>query len=162
MNPMIRILAFVLVAALLAGCASLSKPWATPEVALVGLRVKALGFERQVFVATLRVRNPNDRTLPIKAMTYRLSLEGHAFAQGGGQLERQIPPLGEALVDVDVTGNLMDIARQLPVLALQDRPLEWTVTGTVTVADGLLTLPYRYSGEVDPKTLLARAGRLGI
>lgn len=161
MKPVTRILAVLLVPLLVAGCASLVKPWAAPEVALVGLRAKELGFERQVFVATLQVRNPNDRTLPIKAMTYRLSLEGHEFAQGAGQLDRQIPPLGEALVDVDVAGNLLGIARQLPVLALQDRPLDWTITGTVTVAGGLLTLPYRYSGQVDPKTLLARAGRPG-
>ena len=161
MNPVIRIVAAMLVPLLVTGCASLTQPWAAPEVALVGLRAKELGFERQVFVATLRVKNPNDRTLPIKAMTYRLSLEGTEFARGAGQLDRQIPPLGAALVDVDVAGNLLGIARRLPVLAMQDRPLDWTITGTVTVADGLLTLPYRYSGQIDPQTLLAGAGRLG-
>jgi hypothetical protein len=40
-------------------------------------------------------------------------------------------------------------------LALEERPLEWTITGTATIADGLLALPYRYSGEVDPRELLA-------
>lgn len=154
MNPVTRILAATLVAALMAACASLAKPWAAPEVALVGLQAKELGLARQVLVATLKVRNPNDRTLPIKAMTYRLSLEGHAFAEGAGQLDRQIPPLGEAQVDVDVVGNLLGMAQQLPALVLKDRPLDWTISGTVTIADGLLTLPYWYSGQVDPKTLL--------
>ncbi len=159
MNPLVRILVAMLVALLAAGCASLTKPWDAPEVALVGLRAKELGLLRQVFVVTLRVKNPNDRTLPIKAMTYRLQLEGNEFAQGASQLERQIPPLGEALVDVDVAGNLLAIAQQLPALALKDRPLDWTIAGTATIADGLLTLPFTYSGQVDPKTLLAAAGR---
>jgi LEA14-like dessication related protein len=161
MSPVTRILAAMLVAPLVAGCASLTKPWAAPEVSLVGLQAKELGLARQVFVANLKVRNPNDRTLPIKAMTYRLSLEGNEFAEGAGQLDRQIPPLGEARVDVDVVGNLLGIAQQLPALVLKDRPLDWTITGTVTIADGLLKLPYWYSGKVDPNDLLAQTGRLG-
>jgi hypothetical protein len=36
--------------------------------------------------------------------------------------------------------------------------VEWTVSGTATIADGLLTLPYRHSGQVDARALLARTG----
>lgn len=142
--------------ALLAGCASLTKPWQAPEVALAGLRVKELTLARQTVVLTLALRNPNDRTLPIKGLTYRLKLEGNEVAQGASALDRQIPAFGDALVDVDVTGSLLGLIQQLPALALKDRPLNWTITGTATIADGLLTLPYRYSGQVDPRELLAR------
>jgi hypothetical protein len=146
-------------AALLAGCTSLTKPWHAPEVSLAGLRVKELTLARQVAVATLAVHNPNDRPLPIKAMTYRLKLEGKELAEGGGTLERQIPAFGEALVDVEVFGSLLGWGQMLPALALRETPLDWTVSGTATIADGLLTLPYRYSGQVDPQELLAQAAR---
>lgn len=149
-------LGLVLLLSLLAGCASLTKPWEAPEVALAGLRVKELTLARQTVVLTLAMRNPNDRTLPIKGLTYRLKLEGNEIAQGASALDRQIPAFGDALVDLDVTGSLLGLVQQLPALALRDRPLDWTITGTATIADSLLTLPYRYSGQVDPRELLAR------
>lgn len=141
---------------LLGGCTSLMRPWQAPEVKLLGLRAKELTLERQVFIATLAVRNPNDRTLPIKAMTYRLSLEGEQVAEGGGAFERQISAFGEQQAEVEVVGSLVGLAPRLAVLALQDRPLGWTLSGTASIADGLLSLPYRYSGEVDARALLAR------
>lgn len=149
----------LLCVALFSGCTSLTKPWKAPEVALSGLKVKELGLNRQTFIVTLAVKNPNDRTLPIKAMTYRLTLEGNELAEGASTLDRQIPAFGEALVDAEVAGSLLGLLPQLPVLALKDRPLDWTVSGTATIADGLLTLPYRYSGQVDPTEVLARAMR---
>lgn len=148
------LLSFTLVIALISGCASLTKSWIAPEVALTGLKIKDLTLLRQVFIVTLTVRNPNDRTLPIKGLTYRITLEGNELAQGSSQLDRQIPSLGTAPVDVEVVGNLLGITRQLPALALKDRPLDWTVSGTASLANGLVPLPYRWSGQIDPKTLL--------
>lgn len=149
------LLSFALVIALISGCASLTKPWIAPEVALTGLKIKELTLLRQVFIVNLTVRNPNDRTLPIKGLTYRITLEGNELAQGSSQLDRQIPPLGTALADVEVVGSLLGITRQLPALALKDRPLDWTVSGTASLANGLLPLPYRWSGQIDPKALLS-------
>jgi len=148
-------LSILLIIALISGCASLTKSWIAPEVALTGLRIKELSLLRQVFVVTLAVRNPNDRTLPITALTYRIKLEGNELAQGSSQLDRQIPPLGTAPVDVEVVSSLLGISQQLPALALKDRPLDWTVSGTASLANGLLPLPYRWSGQIDPKALLS-------
>jgi hypothetical protein len=144
-------------AILLASCASLTKPWETPEVALLGLQPKELGLARQSFLVTLRIRNPNDRTLPIKAMTYRLYLEGSELVNGSSELDRQIPAFGEETVQVEVNGSLFGLLSRLPALALKNDNLEWAVAGTVTILGGLLSLPYRYSGDIDPKALLSGA-----
>ncbi|MBS1203100.1 MAG: conserved secreted protein [Chromatiaceae bacterium] len=61
------------------------------------------------------------------------------------------------MVDAEVAGSLLGLLGQMPALALRDEPLDWSISGTATIADGLLTLPYRYSGQVDPKALLALA-----
>jgi hypothetical protein len=151
------LLSVALVSALISGCASLTQSWITPEVALAGLRIKELSLVRQVFIVSLSVKNPNDRTLPIKALTYRITLEGNELAQGSSQLDRQIPPLGTALADVEVVGSLLGITQQLPALALKDCPLDWTVSGTASLANGLVPLPYRWSGQIDPKALLSIA-----
>jgi LEA14-like dessication related protein len=142
---------------LLAGCSSLVQSWKAPEVELVGFQPKEVTLVRQVFVATLRVKNPNDRMLPIKGMTYQLSLEGQEVAQGGAELDRQLPAFGETTLDVDVVGNLLSLTQQLPALMTKNRPLDWTITGTASIAGGLLTLPYRYSGSLDAQALMAGA-----
>ena len=157
-NPVMGYLVLLWLAAFgLAGCGGLTKPWIAPEVNLTGLRVKEAALDRQTLTLTLAVRNPNDRTLPIKAMTYRLKLDGQQVAEGGGALDRQIPAFGESMVDVDVTGSLFGLIGRLPALALKDAPLDWQIAGTATLAGGLVTLPYRYSGQIDAQKLLAEA-----
>jgi LEA14-like dessication related protein len=142
-------------AGLTSGCATFTRPWQAPEVSLVGVKPKSIALDRQTLTLRLAVRNPNDRALPIKAMTYRLKLDGREVAEGGGALERTIPALGEATVDVDVTASALQLLQQLPSLALSNRPVDWRVSGTATLAGGVVTLPYRYSGSIDPKTLRA-------
>ncbi|WP_242482524.1 LEA type 2 family protein [Thiocystis violacea] len=142
----------------LVSCGGLTRPWQAPEVALVAVRPHTLGLARQVFLLTLAVRNPNDRTLPINAMTYRLALEGEEVGRGGGALERQIPPHGESRLEVEVVADLLALAQRLPMLLRTDRPLDWAVTGSVTLAGGAVTLPYRYSGQLDPADLTTRRG----
>lgn len=153
-KPSVPLAAVLLALAALAGCAGLTRPWLAPEVALVGVQPRSIALDRQTLTLRLAVRNPNDRALPIRAMTYRLKLDGRQVAEGGGALDRTIPALGEALVDVDVTASALQLLQQLPALALSDQPVEWRIGGTVTLAGGVVTLPYRYSGRIDPKTLL--------
>ena len=146
----------LLLAATLNGCASLTKPWIAPEVSVTSLKPQQIKLDQQTLLVGLRIRNPNDRMLPIDAMSYRLSLEGDEIAAGGGKLERQIPAFGEADAVVSVTGNTAGLVGRLPWLMLQSRPLQYKIAGTVTVA-GILPIPYRYSGEFDQKMLLRAA-----
>jgi LEA14-like dessication related protein len=139
----------------LGGCASLTKPWSAPEVAFAGLQPKEIGLNRQSFVVSLLVKNPNDRALPIKAMTYRLYLEGTEIVDGASELDRQIAAFSEETVDVEVNTSLLGLAPRLPLLAMTRDSLNWKIDGTVTIAGGLVTLPYRYSGSVEPGALLA-------
>ncbi|WP_200386676.1 LEA type 2 family protein [Thiocapsa imhoffii] len=143
----------------LLGCAGLTQPWLEPEVSLTSLRPRQITLEEQSFLIGLRIRNPNDRTLPIKAMTYALSLEGTQIAAGGGTLDRQIPAFGEEEVEVSVTGSASTLAALLPRLLLQAQPAQYRIAGTVTVA-GVVPIPYHYSGEIDPDTLLRAASPL--
>ncbi|MGB5833675.1 MAG: LEA type 2 family protein [Thiohalocapsa sp.] len=137
----------------LTACAGLTNPWTPPEVAVTSLRPQQIGADSQSLLLGLRIRNPNDRTLPINAMSYRLSVEGDEIAAGSGELERQIPAFGEEFAEVSVTGSVAQVASKLPALMLKSRPLQYQIAGTVTVAR-VLPIPYRYSGELDPNSLL--------
>lgn len=148
--------------ALTSGCTTLSQPmssWQAPEVAFVGLTVKEITLARQSFLVRLAVHNPNDRALPIRAMTWRLQIEGRDLAEGAAELERRIPAFGDAVVDMDAVGSLVGVTEQAALLATTRGPIAWKVSGTVTLADGLLPLPYWYSGQVDAKTLIALGAR---
>jgi len=147
-----RLLALALLT-LLAGCAGLTEPWIAPEVRVTSIRPERITLDEQSLLLGLRIRNPNDRMLPIKAMSYRLSLEGEEIASGSGKLERQIPAFGEEQAVVSVTGSGLDLAARLPMLMLRSRPLQYQIKGTVNIA-GVLPIPYRYSGELDPGMLL--------
>jgi len=113
-------------------------------------------MEGQSELLGLRIRNPNDRMLPIKAMTYRLSLEGDEVARGGGALDRQIPAFGEETVEVSLDGDAGLLLRKRPALALQKPPWDYRIAGTATVA-GFVPIPYRHSGEIDPKQIVRAA-----
>jgi LEA14-like dessication related protein len=153
----------VLGAVMASGCTTLSaplaSPWKTPKVALVGLTVKEVTLARQTFGVRLAVHNPNDRALPIRAMTWRLQIEGQDLAEGAAELEQRIPAFGDALVDMEAAGNLVGLTEQAALLATTRGPVAWKVSGTVTLADGLLPLPYWYSGRVDAKALIALGTR---
>ena len=133
----------------LAGCAGLTESWEAPEVVVTSIVPHEIGLERQTLGVGLRLRNPNDRTLPIKAMSYRLSLQGVELAAGGGKLERQIPAFGETETVVSLDANAAALARMLPSLALSEGPWSYRITGTATVA-GIIPIPYRYTGTIDP------------
>jgi LEA14-like dessication related protein len=138
----------------LTGCANLTERGKAPELALVGVTPAALTLDRQTFVVRLRVKNPNERSLPIKAITYHLDLDGNELAHGSSALDRAIPAFGEELVDVEVDSNLLALLAQLPILAARQEKLRWRIHGTVTVGGGLVPLPYWYSGEIDPRDLM--------
>lgn len=145
----------------LSGCAGLGKPWTAPEVELLGVQPRAIAVDGQSFLVALRLRNPNDRTLPVKAMTYRLQLAGQPIADGESALDRLIPPGGTAQADVLVRSDLLALAPWLPQRLLTAEPLDWKLAGTIWIeAAGVrLPLPYRHSGQIDPAALLAGARR---
>lgn len=144
-----------------AGCAGLTASWTAPEVALLGAQPKLLGLDRQSFLVTLGVTNPNDRALPIKGLSYRVQVEGQDLAEGSSALARLIPAGATEQVDVEVGSNLLGLMPSLPQLLLTKAELAWTVSGIayVEVAGVRLPLPYRHSGTIAPKALLSGALR---
>ncbi|HSO84432.1 LEA type 2 family protein [Thiocapsa sp.] len=149
----------LLVLSLAAGCASLTAPWTAPEVALLGAQPKLLGLDRQSFLVNLGVKNPNDRALPIKGLSYRVQVEGQDLADGSSELARLIPAGGTEQVDVEVNSSLLGLMPSLSGLLLTKDTLAWTVSGIayVDAAGVRLPVPYRHSGTISPAALLSGA-----
>ncbi|MCG6942353.1 MAG: LEA type 2 family protein [Thiohalocapsa sp.] len=151
-------IALAILCALLSACATVTYNWKAPEVQVTSIQPEQIGLGAQTLRVGLNIKNPNDRTLPIKAMTYTLSLDGTQVAEGGGKLNKQIPAFGEAPVKVLVLADAGAALRMLPALALKSGPINYHISGIATVA-GVVPIPYRYSGKVKVDDLLRAAGR---
>jgi len=122
---------------------------------MAGFRPGEFTPNRQTFIVSLKVKNPNDRTLPINGATYALELEGHEIANGSGDLDRQIPAFGEEVVDVEVNTQLLDLLRKVPELALTGGGRwDYRISGILKLAGGYLPVPFSYDGEVEAADLM--------
>ncbi len=138
----------------LSGCAQLTKPWASPKVSMAGFRPGEFTPNRQTFIVSLKVKNPNDRTLPVKGVTYALEVDGHAIANGSGDLDRQIPAFGAEVVEVEVKTHLLDLVRKVPELALTGGRWDYRISGILKLTGGYLPVPFSYGGEVEAADLM--------
>lgn len=154
MSRWYRYLAIGLMLLLLTGCNALKYQTAeAPRVSLASLALKDLGLTEQRFDVGLRLRNPNDFALPVSGIDYEVFLEGEAFASGITNNPIKLPAMGEQVVSLGVTTNLLSNIQQFR--RWQQGPpdaLPYTVRGKVKLEGVPIRLPFDYSGEVPLQT----------
>jgi len=133
----------------LAGCAALQSYPESPRVSLVSIKPVDMQMLEQRFVLELRILNPNSVAIPVAGLSYGLEINRREFAYGVSQQAVDIPPYGEALLQVEVVSNLLNVMRQLQQLA--DAPgggLEYRLHGKIGLAGKHQRLPFDYSGKL--------------
>jgi len=139
-----------IVVALLAGCAGqLQKP----EISLAGVELVGIGLVEQRLLLKLRISNPNDVDLPIKALSFDLDLDGQPFAKGASEQPVIVARHAESQLDVKVVSRLGDVLQQLRV-ARKNGKLGYRVHGYVEL-EGSGSIAFDRSGEV-PLSALER------
>lgn len=133
---------------MLTSCATLVQALDPPQVSLVGVELKEIGFFEQRFVLRLRLRNPNAVALPIAGMLYNVWLNDLDFAQGVSDQMVTVPAYGEAVTNVDVTSNLQALLNQFGSGAKDRSELSYRLSGHVSIMSQSLKLPFDYSGRV--------------
>jgi LEA14-like dessication related protein len=89
----------------LVACASITH-LEKPSLSIVKVDLlKSDMFEQRIRVR-MRVQNPNDRSLPIKGITYAMEVAGEQFAQGVSAESFVVPARGEAEFDMNVTASM--------------------------------------------------------
>lgn len=122
---------------LLGSCTTSTQDAAPPTIQLTNLRLGALGLLSQELLLDIRVGNPNDFTLPLDGLTFRLDVNGKFLAEGFSDQRVDVPRLGYASVAVTGTTDTLSVVSQLLSLGQSD------------------TLDYKLSG-------IAYVGRLGV
>lgn len=142
-----------LVALLLsAGCAGFGSRLEPPKLSVVGVEIVRGDLFEQRFKARMRVRNPNDRSIAVRGVSYTLQIGGEELGRGLSGSSFTVPALGEAEFDMLVTANLAGTVMRLLERARSDGlpdSLSYRLRGEVKLAEGLVrTIPFDEKGAV--------------
>ena len=104
----------VLLALGLSSCASMPERLvSSPQVNLRDVQLVGLDFNRQTFLLSFDVTNPNPFPLPVRSVGYGVKLDGQYFANGETTSEFRVPADGDASFAISVDLNLLKTAPQL-------------------------------------------------
>ena len=103
----------------------------------------------QRFALQLRIMNPNDVAIPVEGLSYAIEINDREFAYGVSRQSVEIPAFGEALLDVEVASNLLNVMQQLQALYGETRnSMAYRLAGKIRLANSPASLPFDYSGEL--------------
>jgi len=155
------LLATLLCALALAGCAALPLNLKTPGISFVGLKtVEASVFEQKLEVR-LKVSNPNSIELPVNGLDVDIELAGEPFAHGVSAREFVVPALGEAEFDMNVTANAATALLKIAGEKKSDA-IGYKLKGKLSTKLGLLrTIPFEESGTLPVAELLGKKRKGG-
>jgi LEA14-like dessication related protein len=154
-KPSVRGICLLLMAAMLAACAGIGNLKEPPRVSLVNIQPGDMTLLEQRFGVRLRILNPNDAPIPVTGLSCSLEINEREFAYGVSQQDVTIPPFGEALLDVDMVSNLLNVMQQLRGLGREEHnSFRYRLKGNLTLANRTRRVPFDYHGELE--TLPAR------
>jgi LEA14-like dessication related protein len=131
---------------LLAGCSLFVPKLVAPQLSVVGVEWQKGALWQQKFRVRMHVDNPNDRTLPIKGITYTLEINGQEFAHGESAASFVVPALGEAEFDMNMTANMAGTIISL-LSHGTDANVEYHLAGKISLSEGLLrSVPFDQHG----------------
>lgn len=137
-------------AGLLSGCAALdlANP-KSPTVRLDRVTPKQLGGTLQQLELGLIIENPNRFDLRISGVDFTALVNGERFASGSSNQGVNVPGLGEALMEVQVTLGLSQLFSQASKLLTSpnEGPLVYGVQGTVDLENWPRAIPFNVDGE---------------
>jgi len=145
----------IIAALAVVGCTGIKPDLKTPELSVVSVGMVSGDIFSQQFRVRLRVQNPNDRELPVKAIDYHLFLQGDSFAEGVSDAPFVVPAVGETEFDMLVRTNFVSsIGRLLSRLETTgSRQIQYEMSGKVFIDLPFVGgIPFSDTGIVDLTT----------
>ena len=150
MNRRLASCAIAALVVLLSGCAGLPTSVEAPRISLERVALDQATVLEQRYTLTLRVENPNAIGVPIRGLSYAVRLAGTDFASGTTPQGFTVPAQDVTLIDVGVTTNLLQSARQLMTfLAGKPDAVDYALSGEVAIDLPFIEpIPFARSGQV--------------
>jgi LEA14-like dessication related protein len=145
----VRAIAIVFAAGWLSGCALFLPKFETPKLQIVDVQILKTDLWEQRLKVRMRVQNPNDRTLPVKGLSYRVEVDGQEFATGVSGASFVVPALGEAEFDMNVTANMASTLIKLLSRGSDGlgQKVGYRLTGKIALSEGWLrSIPFEERG----------------
>jgi LEA14-like dessication related protein len=144
-----RSAAIVLAAWALVACSAFVPKLQSPQLSIVNVETLKSNIWQQRLRVHIRVENPNDRALPVAALTYSIEVAGQELAHGAANDSFVVPALGEAEFATDVSAN---VAGALLTLLSRGHDaaadaIDYRIVGKVSLAAGLVrSIPFEHEG----------------
>lgn len=141
---------FLAVLLLLPGCSLFRPKFETPKLSIAHVEILKSDFWEQRLKVRMRVQNPNNRTLPVKGLSYTVTVDGQEFASGVSGASFVVPALGEAEFDMNVTANMAGTVLKLLTRGPDalNQPVDYKLTGRVSLSHGWLrSIPFQEHGS---------------
>lgn len=148
---LIELVAIAVITASMSACAAFGLRPEPPVVAIDSVRPLSMSFDRQVLEFRLEISNPNPFSLPLEGLDFTASLAGESIATGTSRESIDIPARGDAIVAVTVDASVGRVLERLRrMLEERELVLDYTVDGTVLLANWPRPLPFDVRGDVQP------------
>jgi LEA14-like dessication related protein len=144
----------VLVVALCAGACSLFAPkYERPTLTLTGIQMLGGNMLQQNFLVKLRIQNPNDRVLPVRAVHAELHVGGQEVASGVTNRAFVVPAFGSSEFDMTITANVaMTLLKLANKINKHADSLDYDLTGAASIdLPFLRDLPFHQNGSFSLK-----------
>jgi LEA14-like dessication related protein len=145
---------------MLIGCAGIGKSLESPRISLADIRVQQSTGLETAFMLQLRVINPNDVDLEVRAVSLELEVNDKPFASGISSNPVTIPAYGSNLIEVQAYSSVIQLVKSM-IGIHQAGEIAYRAKGHLrTGGDALLPplLPFDASGTFDFSEF-AKAGK---
>jgi LEA14-like dessication related protein len=136
--------------AMLGGCSLFVPKLETPQLSVVNVELQKADLWEQRMKVRMRVVNPNDRPIPVKGLTVALEVAGQELAHGVSGASFNVPALGEAEFDMNMTANMAGAIIKLLGKGSDSvgDEVDYRVTGKISLSEGLLrSIPFEDRGK---------------
>ena len=130
----LRVTSLVAIAAISA-CATTGSMISAPEVRLMTIEITSADFDRQTFLLSFNVSNPNPFPLPIRSVRYRVRLGEQRFASGETQGNFTVPSDGNEQFAISVELDLLRTTSNISSLIRtgMSRDFDYELSGSFAV-----------------------------
>jgi LEA14-like dessication related protein len=135
---------------MLGGCSLFVPKFETPQLSVVNVELQKADLWEQRMKVRMRVVNPNDRPIPVKGLTCALEVAGEQLAHGVSGASFNVPALGEAEFDMNMTANMAGAIIKLLGKGSDSvgDEVDYRVTGKISLSEGLLrSIPFEDRGK---------------
>ena len=136
---------------MLSACAGTETLVATPQVELTGVSLEHATFDRQTFLLSFDVSNPNGFPLPIRSVKYRILFDDERFAGGETAASFTIPAKGDDSFAISVELDILGSANHVTSLLRGGIPdhVNYQLDGSLSVDIPFTRpLPFTSSGAI--------------